>query len=105
MFFSCEGDQNQNTKPQAAMDRACLFTAAACAVYFFIRIMVSPSAWLARADYFSLLAALLTYLVTALLVRRDGTRCAAVCGLIGIGWDVMSRYPASVYIPESSLNV
>ena len=65
-------------KAPARMDRACLLTAVVLAIYLFARIALSPSAWLAQFDFYALLGALLMYLVTALFVRGDGARFAAV---------------------------
>jgi hypothetical protein len=64
------------------MDRACLFSAILLALYLFARIAFSPSAWLAGFDFYALLAALLVYFVTALMVTSQRTRGALAFGLI-----------------------
>ena len=71
-------------KAPARMDRACLLTAVVLAIYLFVRIALSPSAWLAQFDFYALLGALLMYFVTALFVRGSGPRFAVVCGLMGL---------------------
>ena len=72
-------------KAPARMNRACMLNAVLLAVYLFARIALSPSAWLANFDLFALLAALLTYFVTALFVTRNGARNAIVYGLLVLG--------------------
>ena len=69
-------------KAPARIDRACLLTAVVLAIYLFVRIALSPSAWLAQFDFYALLGALLMYLVTALFIRGAGARFALVCGLM-----------------------
>ncbi len=69
-------------KAPARMDRACLLTVLVLAIYLFARIALSPSAWLARFDFYALLGALLMYFATALFVRGAGERFAVVCGLM-----------------------
>ena len=69
-------------KAPGRMDRACLVTVLVLAAYLFVRIALSPSAWLAGFDFYALLAALLMYLVTALLVTGNGARVAVICGLL-----------------------
>ena len=69
-------------KAPARMDRACLLSAILLALYLFARMALSPSAWLAGLDFFSILAALLVYFVTALFVTGYGVRCVVVCGLV-----------------------
>ena len=46
-------------KAPGRMDRACLVTVLVLAAYLFVRIALSPSAWLAGFDFYALLAALL----------------------------------------------
>ena len=72
-------------KAPARMDRACLISTLLLALYLFARIAFSPSAWLAGFDFYAVLAALLMYFVTALLVTSRGVQCALVCGLIILG--------------------
>ncbi|MEO6785355.1 MAG: O-antigen ligase family protein [Chthoniobacteraceae bacterium] len=72
-------------KAPARADRGCLLATAALALYFFARIALSQSAWLAHFDFFALLAALLVYSVTAIFVNRNGTRNAFVYGLLVLG--------------------
>ncbi len=72
-------------KAPEKLDRACLFSGILVALYFFARIALSPSAWLAGFDFYALLAALLVYLVTALAVTGDRPRSVVVWGLIILG--------------------
>ena len=72
-------------KAPARMDRACLLSAILVALYLAARIATSPHPWLAGFDFYPLLAAVLMYFVTALVVTGDGTRCAIVCGFIVLG--------------------
>ena len=73
-------------KAPARMDLTCLLSAILIALYLFARIALSPSAWLAGLDFYPLLAALLMYFVTALVVTDTGPRCVIVCGLIALGF-------------------
>ncbi|MEO6742596.1 MAG: O-antigen ligase family protein [Chthoniobacteraceae bacterium] len=72
-------------KAPARLDRSCLVGVILLAIYGFVRIALSPSAWLAGFDFYALLAALLIYFVTALLLTGQGARCAVVCGLMVLG--------------------
>ncbi len=69
-------------KAPGKMDRACLLSAVVFAVYFAARMATSPSAWLAGFDFYPLLAALVLYFVTALVLTGSGPRFAIVCALI-----------------------
>lgn len=72
-------------KAPANLDRGCMLAAVLLAIYIFVRIALSPSAWLARADFYSMLAAPLVYFITALFVSSNGARCAIAAGFIVLG--------------------
>ncbi|MCX6980315.1 MAG: O-antigen ligase family protein [Verrucomicrobia bacterium] len=72
-------------KSPGRMERGCLLWAGVLAAYFFARIALSPCAWLAAVDFYALLAGLLVYLITALVVRGTGARFAVALGLIVLG--------------------
>jgi O-antigen ligase len=67
------------------LDRGCVLSTAALAIYLLVRMALSPVESLALADFLVLLASLLVYFITALFVKKTGHRMAIVIVLLVIG--------------------
>lgn len=67
------------------LDRGCLLSVCVLSLYLFVRIALSPVAFLASVEFFALLGSLLVYFLTAYFVTTNGHRIAIVLALLSIG--------------------